>query len=125
MASLHDALLALPIYGDYECSDSDCSQPACIRHPMSGKFYCSGHAAHLAESHRIEMEDISMMIRIRQSMLDEEVACDLCDKPAERICNYCGTPICFAHYHLIPRTGACCDACADELEQEAEALERS
>lgn len=118
---LHDKLLALPIYGDYECSDSDCSQPACIRHPQSGKFYCSGHAFHLAESYPVEMEDISSMVRQRRSMLDEQVECDLCEKPAERMCNYCGTLICFDHYHLIPRTGACCDDCALQLEEESEA----
>lgn len=43
--SLHDRLLALSIYGDYECAgiNDQCTHPASIRHPMSGKFYCSGH----------------------------------------------------------------------------------
>lgn len=121
-ATLHDALIALPIYGDHECAgiDGQCTHPACIRHPASGKFYCSGHALQLAESHPVELEDISTMVQQRQSMLDEDVECDLCEKPAERMCNVCGTLICFDHYYLIPRTGAACPDCGEAMEQEAE-----
>ncbi len=122
-AKLHDDLIALPIYGDYECSDHDCSRPACIRHPMSGKFYCSGHAVHLAESHTVEMQDIQQTLDIRQYMLRERIECISCEKPAERFCAYCQEAICFDHYHLIPRTGACCDDCALQLEQEYEAAQ--
>jgi hypothetical protein len=122
-ASLHDSLIALPIYGDYECAgiEGQCTRPACIRHPMSGKFYCSGHALELAESHPVDLSDISIALGIRKRMLDEAWECSECDKPAERICSYCQVLLCFDHMKYIPRDGACCDDCALALEQEAEA----
>ncbi len=122
-AKLHDDLIALPIYGDYECSDHDCSRPACIRHPASGKFYCSGHGLEVAESHPADLSDISIALGIRQRMLDEGWECSSCEKPAERICSYCQELICFDHMHYIPRDGACCDDCALALEQEYEAAQ--
>jgi hypothetical protein len=119
MRGIQKTLFDLPPYGDYGCSDPDCTIPAVIRHPQSGKFYCAGHAWILMGEHPVEMEDLSTMIQQRKSMLDEEVECGLCEKPAERMCN-CGALICFDHYHLVPRTGCVCPDCAEEMERQAE-----
>jgi hypothetical protein len=112
---------SLPPYGDYGCSDSDCTIPAVVRHPQTGKFYCAGHAWARATEHQVEMEDIALVVGIRRRLLDEGWKCDFCDKPAERICSYEQERICFDHYHLIPRTGAACPDCALVLEREEEA----
>lgn len=117
MKDIQKALFDLPPYGDYGCSDSDCTIPAVVRHPETGRFYCAGHAWQLMKSHPAHMDDLSAMIRQRKSLLKENVECDLCPRAAERMCNYCGTLICFDHYHLIPRTGAACPDCSEELER--------
>ncbi len=118
MKGIQELLFDLPPYGDYGCSDSDCSIPAAIRHPETGHFYCACHGWLLMESHPAHMDDLSSMIRQRKSMIDESVECDLCELPAERMCNGCGTLICFDHYHLVPRTGCACPECSEALEQE-------
>ncbi len=117
---LYDDLVALPLYADDGCSgiDGQCTHPAQIRHPETGKFYCSGHARELAESHPAHMEDISMAVKIRQGFLADPASCDFCEKLAERECDGCGLYVCFNHKTLIPRTGAACPECADGLSRE-------
>ncbi len=119
MTKLQDILHDLPIYGDYDCSDVDCTHPAVVRHPAEGKFYCSGHAQHLAESHLAYMQDLTMAAKLRQRMLKATLVCDDCEKPAERMCANCYAPICFDHMHLLPRTGAICLVCSRAWESEA------
>jgi hypothetical protein len=115
---IQKVLFDLPLYGDYECSDSGCSIPAVIRHPETGKFYCAGHGWQLAESHKAHMSDIAIAVGIRRRMLDEGWECAFCDKPAERACSICREIICFDHFKLIPRTGCACPECSEALEQE-------
>lgn len=123
---LYDKLVALPLYADNGCSgiDGQCTHPAQIRHPETGKFYCSGHAWELATSHPVHMEDIRLAVKIRQSFLVEPYECAFCEKPGERSCAYCREVICFEHMKFIPRTGAACPECAAGLEREYEVLEK-
>lgn len=118
MAKLQTILHDLPIYGDYGCSDADCTHPAVVRHPETGKFYCSGHAMQLAESHPAHMKDLREAANIRSYLLGMKQTCEFCaDKPAERVCAGCEARICFDHYHLIPRTGAACPDCSEAMER--------
>ena len=118
------ALFDLPLYSSQGCADADCTLPAVVRHPETGKFYCAGHALQLAESHEYHMKDIAIAVITRKQLLDEQAECDFCERPAERFCSYCQLLICFSDMHYIPRTGAACPECSEALEQEAEAQGR-
>lgn len=120
MRDIQKKLFDLPPYSDYGCSESDCTIPAVIRHPATGKFYCADHAWLLMESHPAHMGDLTQIILVRAYLLGTHAVCKFCKQAAERVCHGCRSRICFDHFSLVPRAGAACPTCAEEMERRAE-----
>lgn len=123
ISALSEQLFQLPKL-DVNCGMTGCPDPAILRNPDGGEYLCATHALMHAQAHPANQEDIQMVADQCKWLAESDFECEQCERRAIRTCNSCGTPLCDEHYHLLPRNGAVCQGCRNELEAIAAAKER-